>query len=66
MDAVKTSKRACPSCGCTDVHRSHRRGLIDRGLNRLLRISPYRCEDCDKRFYGREARYQDESGQMRR
>jgi transposase-like protein len=54
MDAVKTPKRACPWCGCTDVHRSRRRGLIDRGLNQLLRISPYRCEECDRRFYGRE------------
>ena len=56
MDEVKISKRECPWCGRTDVRRSHRRGLIDRGLSRLLRISPYRCEECDRRFYGREAR----------
>jgi len=56
MDEIRTSKRACPWCGCTEIHKSRRRGLIDRGFCRILRISPYRCEECDRRFYGREAR----------
>lgn len=48
------SKHVCPWCGCADTHKSHRRGFIDRGLVRFLRISPFRCEDCYRRFYARE------------
>jgi transposase-like protein len=54
MNETIGASRVCPWCGCTDTHKSHRRGLIDRGLVRLLRISPYRCDDCDRRFYARE------------
>jgi hypothetical protein len=46
MDGVKTSKRA-PLVRLRRRPQISSRGLIDRGLNRLLRISPYRCEDCD-------------------
>jgi hypothetical protein len=49
-------KQACPQCGCTAIHRSRRRGVIERHFFRVLRLSPYRCEGCDSRFFMREMR----------
>jgi len=42
----------CRSCGSKSVSRSKRRGIVERVLFRLLPIRPYRCNDCDSRFYG--------------
>jgi hypothetical protein len=39
-------KCACPRCSSTNVRRSHR-----KRFERLLRILPYRCVDCDQRWY---------------
>ena len=35
-----------------NVRRSHRKGLFERVILSLLRLRPYRCEECDKRFFG--------------
>ena len=43
-------QKRCPSCGSLNVHRSHRKGLVERVIIPLLRLRPYRCEDCDARF----------------
>jgi hypothetical protein len=41
----------CPVCRSAIVRRSRRRNLRDRLMSILSRL-PYRCEDCDLRFYG--------------
>jgi ribosomal protein L37AE/L43A len=45
--------RECPKCSGLNVRRSHRRGAVERYLLALLQFYPYRCNDCDWRFYGR-------------
>ncbi len=40
----------CPTCQSTRVRRSKRRSLRDR-IMKLAGMSPYRCRDCQKRFY---------------
>jgi transposase-like protein len=40
----------CPHCNSRYVHRSRLR-VYDLVLL-LLFLRPYRCEDCDRRFYG--------------
>jgi hypothetical protein len=43
----------CPRCGSKQVRRSHRRGMIERFISKVLPIAPYRCAGCDHRFTGR-------------
>jgi len=45
------SERQCPYCGCYDVARSRRRGFHE-SFFLLLRLRPYRCLECRKRFFG--------------
>lgn len=40
----------CLHCGSTDVHRSRRRGLVDK-LRSWLGQRPYRCHTCMHRFF---------------
>ena len=42
----------CPHCGSESLHQSRRRSIIDHVL-RIFELRPYRCEDCDFRFYRR-------------
>lgn len=42
----------CPICNSENTHRSHRRGIIENVVS-MMRIYPYRCDDCNKRFLGR-------------
>ncbi len=53
MDSAKLPKRfhICPNCGSDNVRRSLRKGPKDWVLRRLLFQSPYRCLDCDERFF---------------
>ena len=46
----KPFARQCPMCGGFEVHRSKRR----RGewILMALALRPYRCWDCDLRFFG--------------
>ncbi len=41
----------CPSCHCQTVRRSHRVGLLERIVLTAFSVRPYRCVDCDRRFY---------------
>ncbi len=41
----------CPTCGSHSVRRSERRGIVEKFLYRLLLIWPYRCLECDGRFF---------------
>ena len=50
------SKRHCPYCGCRELWRLRRRGLIARNLFRVFRLAPHQCSACDHRFYARETR----------
>jgi hypothetical protein len=45
------SKRPCPYCGGSEVYRSHRRGTMERYLLRAVGVRPFRCVNCDARFY---------------
>jgi hypothetical protein len=47
------SKRPCPHCGGSEVFRSHRRGLRERYLLRAVGARPFRCVNCNARFYRR-------------
>jgi hypothetical protein len=40
----------CPSCHSSDISRSRKRKLVDAFM-RWMGKTPYRCRDCQKRFY---------------
>jgi predicted Zn-ribbon and HTH transcriptional regulator len=40
----------CPECQSDQIHRSKTRGIVESILAYLL-IRPYRCEECDYRFF---------------
>ena len=37
--------------GGSEVFRSHRRGLLEKYLLRAIGVRPFRCVNCDARFY---------------
>ncbi len=45
------SKRPCTNCRSVETSRSHRHGLIEKYFLGILGIRPYRCLNCDVRFY---------------
>jgi transposase-like protein len=45
--------KVCPRCDSDDVQRSRTRGPFERIVKSLLRLAPYRCLDCGKRFVRR-------------
>jgi DNA-directed RNA polymerase subunit RPC12/RpoP len=47
---MKKAKLQCPKCSSSNLGRSHRRG-IERQLLRTEVCLPYRCEECQHRFY---------------
>lgn len=51
MNLYRLTIRACPRCQCKCIRRSHRVGLVERYLLRMSFVRPYRCLDCDRRFY---------------
>lgn len=44
--------RICPQCHSLDVHRSRRRGFVERFLLALIFKRPFRCDKCKARYYG--------------
>jgi len=44
--------RRCPSCGRVDVRRSARKNAFEVALLPFLLARPFRCENCNNRFYG--------------
>ena len=44
-------KLRCPVCEASDVRVSHRRGVLERGPLTWLGILPFRCGQCQTRFY---------------
>lgn len=47
----RLANRACPKCQSKIIRRSHRVGFTETFLLRLSYVRPYRCLDCDRRFY---------------
>jgi uncharacterized protein YlaI len=43
----------CPYCQSKAVRRSVRRGMLELAILRLIPVRPFRCKDCDHRFYSR-------------
>jgi len=41
---------SCPQCGSKNVHRTERKGILERAFLYPLGFRAYRCEACDKRF----------------
>jgi len=41
--------RACPLCGCKDVLKSHRRGVVEWIILLPLLLRPFRCRQCSAR-----------------
>lgn len=49
---LSTSARfVCPSCGSSELSRSHRKGLYEYLLCTVFHVKPYRCLKCDYRHY---------------
>jgi VanZ family protein len=44
------STRQCPRCDATRLHRSRRRGHVER-CSRVVRLAPFRCDVCSYRFW---------------
>jgi hypothetical protein len=44
---------SCPLCHSKRIHRSKRKGLIERAILAIIFIRPFRCERCDYRFFRR-------------
>ena len=47
----KSCSIACPSCRSARISKSRRKGLTEFLLHTLLFRNPYRCLDCDLRFF---------------
>jgi hypothetical protein len=45
------NNRSCPRCRSLETSRSHRHGRVERYLLRVIGVLPFRCLDCDARFY---------------
>jgi transposase-like protein len=48
---TKGQSPPCPYCGDDATYRSRRNGPIEWLLHYLLFRSPYRCQDCNERFF---------------
>jgi len=46
-----TKPRNCPGCESTQIHRSRRKGLGEFLLHNVFFLTPYRCKDCDVRYF---------------
>lgn len=42
---------SCLHCQSTCVRRSKRRGVFELSVLRFIPMRPFRCENCDRRFY---------------
>jgi transposase-like protein len=41
----------CPNCSSALTHRSNKSGFRESVLMAMVFIQPFRCEECDSRFY---------------
>jgi len=42
---------SCPHCQSKAIRRSKRRGVFELSILSMIPMRPFRCEDCDLRFY---------------
>ena len=47
----RSGRLACPSCGSSNIARSHEKNIYDYALRSIFHIRPYRCMSCDYRHY---------------
>lgn len=47
----RTDMLSCPLCQTTQVRPSHRRGILERGPLTWVGVLPFRCGQCQTRFY---------------
>jgi hypothetical protein len=40
-----------PLCHSKHIHRSRRRGVVERGILTMIFMRPFRCDICDFRFF---------------
>jgi hypothetical protein len=40
----------CPKCKSSEVYRSHRRGVVEKVVLRVMSKAPYQCKSCKHRF----------------
>src|ERR1700676_4582688 len=41
----------CPRCHSLQIHRSRRYGNLESGLLSILLLQPFRCDNCNHRFF---------------
>jgi len=41
----------CPLCHSKRIHRSRRKGMVEKGILAMIFVRPFRCENCDLRFF---------------
>jgi hypothetical protein len=41
----------CPSCNSSRLRRTHRIGVLEKTLSKISSLRPYRCKECDERFF---------------
>jgi hypothetical protein len=41
----------CSQCRSARVHQSRREGMIEKRFLPLIFVRPFRCEECDSRFF---------------
>ena len=41
----------CPLCQSRRIHRSKRKGVLERTVLAMLLVRPCRCDSCDHRFF---------------
>ena len=50
---VRRRCHRCPGCGSSAVERAEREGALERLYLSLASQRPYRCRECEHRFYDR-------------
>jgi hypothetical protein len=43
---------SCPHCRSRAIRRSKRKGTFETSILSLIPVRPFRCKECDHRFYG--------------
>jgi DNA-directed RNA polymerase subunit RPC12/RpoP len=41
----------CPRCNSSKLRRTHRIGVLEKTVSKILDLHPYRCKECDDRFF---------------
>jgi len=67
LPSLKKGKVAisCPYCQSDLTHRSRTRGIVE-SLLVFLRIRPYRCDECDCRFFRWRVQYKSKASRSPR